>query len=72
MSEKKRVVSIDSVGARGKGLTRVVATLHKRDVLVRRLMKALRHLPKERQYAVITSFMSLKELERIVEFQEAQ
>lgn len=44
--------------------------LKERDMLIRRLLKALEHLSRERQFSVLTSFMSLDELHKLVKFQE--
>lgn len=38
--------------------------------LIKRLMKALEHLSREHQYAVLCSWMSMDELEKLVRFQE--
>lgn len=45
-------------------------TAQTRNELVIRLIKALEHIPIERQISIITSFFSIKELEKIVKFQE--
>ena len=48
-----------------------IAKLSKeRDELIRRLMKALEHLSRERQFSILTSFMSMDELHELVKFQE--
>ena len=41
-----------------------------RDELTRRLMAALQHLSRERQFSILTSFLSLEELRKLIEFQE--
>ena len=50
---------------------KTIAELSKeRDELIRRLMAALEHLPREKQYSILTSFLSIKELRKLVKFQE--
>lgn len=41
-----------------------------REELLRRLMKALEHLPYKTQMSIVASFIPLNDLERIVKFQE--
>lgn len=48
----------------------VMDLLGKRSKLIVRLIKALQHLPLERQYAIVTSFIPIEQLEEIVKFQE--
>jgi hypothetical protein len=48
-----------------------IAKLSKeRDELIRRLMKALEHLSRERQFSILSSYLSMVELRKLVEFQE--
>jgi len=50
---------------------KTIAELSKeRTELIRRLMVALQHLSRERQFVILTAFMSVKELHELVEFQE--
>lgn len=51
-------------------IVEIEKTLKKRARLVKRLMKALRHLSVEQQYAIICSWLSVVELTALVEFQE--
>lgn len=48
----------------------ILETIRKRDKLFSRLMKSLEHLPIENQLAIVTSFMSTDELEKLTTFQE--
>lgn len=50
----------------------MIAVLHKRDVLLRKLMKAMEHLPEDYRYAVLTSWMGLDRLEHLVKFLEGK
>lgn len=43
-----------------------------KDALIKRLMKALEHLDRDRQYTILCSWMSTKELKELVEFQERE
>jgi len=47
-----------------------MSTLKRRNDLVQRLMKCINHLPHEQQLVIITSWMSLDDLERCVKLQE--
>ncbi len=44
--------------------------LTKRSKLVTRLLKSLSHLEREHQFAILTSWLSLEDLEKLVKFQE--
>ena len=43
---------------------------NERHKLLERLLKALDHLPRERQFAILTSWYSVKKLRKITKFQE--
>jgi hypothetical protein len=53
-------------------MTRLEDLIAAREALTRRLMEALKHLTLEDQYSVLTSFLSLEDLRRLVEFQERE
>lgn len=52
------------------GIARITALLDRRDRCIKSLLRTLEHLDRERQFAVLTSYLSIDDLERLTRFQE--
>lgn len=44
--------------------------MERRDKAVKSLLKSLKHLSREKQFAILTSYMPVGELEKMAKFQE--
>jgi hypothetical protein len=53
-------------------IEKILELLSRRDKAVRSLLSSLEHLPREQQFAVLTSNLSVEELERLAEFQDRE
>ncbi len=56
----------------GNETDNMLETLHRRNMLVIRLIAALAHLPPDQRLSVTSSFIPLDKLQEIVEFQEGR
>ena len=46
--------------------------IERRSKAIESLLKSLEHLPRERQFAILTSWYDLDQLEKIAEFQDRE
>jgi hypothetical protein len=58
------------VAKNSSAISKIHEICSRRDKAVRSLLKSLEHLSREQQFSILTSWMSLDDLEKLAEFQK--